>query len=198
MSLWEQSKADDSSSPIPLFVSLAQLEKPYSHAIEETLQKKGWDERDIAELKRQQRKVALLFDGFDELHTDKNLYQLNQIALWNAKMVITCRSQSWYLTGDYETLFAVEHHNRAAQRRSLEEAHLVGFNEAEIADYIVKYSITENSEWGADAIRYKQQIARVPNLRSALREPLTLRLLLSVLPWIVDQHAEIAHLTMSR
>ena len=60
-----------------------------------------FSEEEIIGLKRE--KLLLILDGYDEIRKTQNIFKLSQLDQWDAKVIITCRSQ--YLFGNYKAWF---------------------------------------------------------------------------------------------
>src|SRR5579864_7877190 len=123
--------------PIPLFISLPTLNDPVHHAIDETLLAYGFTEEQIQQLKQQQQFIFIL-DGYDEIHQWKNLYVTNHLESWQAKTIITCRSQSLYKDPDWEKYF-MPFQGEKRQPWLLEQLYVSPFSNTQIESYLKQY-----------------------------------------------------------
>ncbi len=132
--LWQSYKP---GNPIPLFISLARLHDPIENAIEETLTAYGFSAEQIATLKKEQQFIFVL-DGYDEIHQFKNLYVTNKLNEWNARSIVTCRSQYLYYLSDTDKHF-MPFHGEKRQPQLLQQFHVAPFSEKEIVAYVQQY-----------------------------------------------------------
>ena len=123
-----------SGKPIPLFISLPLLTDPLHAAIEETLRKIGFNEAQIAELKVNYLFVFIL-DGYDEIHQLQNLYVSNRLSEWNAKTIISCRSQYLY-NKEHPNLYFMPLENERPQPHLLQTLYVAPFNQDQIKQYL--------------------------------------------------------------
>ncbi|KAF9349468.1 hypothetical protein BGX26_012239 [Mortierella sp. AD094] len=172
---------------IPVFVTLPAIEKPEQDLIAKQLRNADFSEAQIRELKAY-REFVLICDGYDECQQTHNLYtsnRLNQHGEWNAKMVISCRSE--YLGPDYRYLFLPGDRNDRTGTAQFQEAVIAPFSEGKIQDYIekyVKYVSAKESLWKVED--YSQVIDEIPSLQDLVKNPFLLTLSLEVLPTMVD------------
>ncbi len=132
--LWQSYKP---GNPIPLFVSLARLQDPIENAIEEALAAYGFSVEQIATLKKEQQFIFVL-DGYDEIHQFKNLYVTNKLNEWQARTIITCRSQYLYYLSDTDKHF-MPFHGEKRQPQLLQQFYVAPFSEKEIVAYLQQY-----------------------------------------------------------
>ena len=81
---------DNGMGWIPIFINLPSLKDPLTQVIEETLRNNRFSEEEI--VKMQQVKLLLFLDGYDEIKKIQNIYYLSNLAKWNVKVIITCRT----------------------------------------------------------------------------------------------------------
>lgn len=101
----------------------------------------------IRELKTY-RKFILICDGYDECQQARNLYmgnRLNQPAEWNAKMIISCRSE--YIGADYRDRFQPSDRNRRSEPGQFQEAVIA-------QDYIKQYVSLQRPIWETTATTF--------------------------------------------
>ncbi len=63
----------------------------------------------------------------------------NRLQDWNAKTIITCRSQALYSINDYEKFFMLFHRDKR-QSHLLTQAYVAPFSENQIAVYLQQYA----------------------------------------------------------
>ena len=170
-------------APIPLLVTLPHLENPLSHAIEETLNKLGFNEAQINELKAKHQFIFIL-DGYDELHKLESVTRENHLEQWNAKTLITCRSQYLYHISNYERYF-IPLKNGVAQATLLKQLYVSPFNENQINFYIQRYE-------QASGVLIAQKLKTMHGLNQLLSKPYLLSLAVTILPELVTRYENLA------
>ena len=166
--LW--SKYDD-YKVIPLYISLASLKNPISYAIEESLENIGFNQRQIAVLKKEYNFVFIL-DGYDELYEFRNLHFSNKLSEWHAKTIITCRSEALYFINDYEKYFVPFYRNRRLTI-GLQQITINSLSSIQIEEFVTSY-VKEDSS----VISYPE-LTMVPGLLPLIETPLLLKAILS-------------------
>jgi len=169
---------------IPLHISLPAVDKPEHDMISKQLRKAGFTESQIRELKLY-RKFVLICDGYDESQQTHNLYtsnRLNQAGEWQAKMVITCRSD--YLGVDYRDRFQPGDRNRFSSQALFQEVVMTPFSMDQVQDYIHQYVSVHQPLWGA--VEYMKVLELIPSLKELVKNPFLMSLSLEVLPQMVD------------
>ena len=165
--------------PIPLFISLPTLANPTHHAIEQVLQSYGCSPEEIREFKTEKEySFVFLLDGFDEIRTEKNLYQENQLGAWNARVIITCRSE--YLAGKSYTSFFSS--GSSGTGKSLEELMLLPFGDPQIDEYLRKLAANPNKRAFETADGYRAVLNSVHGLNELIQTPFILSMITQVLP----------------
>lgn len=183
--LWEAYQPGD---PIPLFVILPQVNHPEHRLMEQVLTRYGFTPKEIETLKKQHH-FQLILDGYDEMNQMINLYDVNELEQWQAKVVITCRTQ--YLTpiAGY-TKYFIPHQSQTGrdQARLFQEITVVPFSDKQISAYIKKYlELHPDAQWN-DPIEYEKQIKTIPGLRDLIETPFLLMIAMEVMPRIVEQY----------
>ncbi len=201
--LWQNYKL---GNPIPLFISLARLQDPIENAIEETLAAYGFSAEQIATLKKEQQFIFVL-DGYDEIHQFKNLYVTNKLNEWNARTIITCRSQYLYYLSDADKHF-MPFHGEKRQPQLLQQFYVAPFSEKEIVAYVRQYeklnanAVTIASASSLDIKDQKsdaksveipkpvlyQQLVSIPGLQTLITTPFLLHLAVEALPDILVKY----------
>ncbi|MCX8566722.1 MAG: WD40 repeat [Glomeribacter sp. 1016415] len=176
--LWEsRTEADDA---IPLFISLASIDKPEHDLIAKALKKRGLSEYQIEKLKRKHQFVFIL-DGYDEVRQTRNLYLSNDINYsgnWQGRMLISCGSE--YLGGEYGKRF--QPNPRLKGEDALyQEIELEGFSESERNEYVEKY--VEHNPMGWTVQRYQVALKQA-YLKELVSTPFLLRVVLEALPYL--------------
>ncbi|WP_239336058.1 TIR domain-containing protein, partial [Frankia sp. CiP3] len=136
---------DEVAQVAPLLVELRALEK--THSVDELLAlhltKLGEHGVDVRAVRRmvEQGKVALLFDGFDELalrvtydRAAEHLRTILAAVTGRAKVVLTSRSQHFLTDDQHRTELGDQVRLAAASR----EVHLVNFDEEQMREFLVR------------------------------------------------------------
>ncbi|KAG0249051.1 hypothetical protein BG011_009627, partial [Mortierella polycephala] len=180
--LWNSYKKREGR--IPLLINLPAIDKPDQDLIAKHLRRNDFTEPQIREMKNY-REFILICDGYDESQQSHNLYtsnQLNQLGQWQAKMVISCRSE--YLPQDYRDRFQPIGQDHVTAPSLFNEAVIAPFSEAQIQDYIKRYVFQSRPLWRTKD--YMEALGKVPNLLDLVKNPFLLTLSLEVLPRVVD------------
>ncbi len=197
--LWQSYKP---GNPIPLFISLARLQDPIDNAIEETLTVYGFSAEQIATLKKEQQFIFVL-DGYDEIHQFKNLYVTNKLNEWQARTIITCRSQYLYYLNDTDKYF-MPFHGEKRQPQLLQQFYVAPFSEKEIVAYVKQYEKLNRQAVVVDIKDHKsdikgaetpkpvlyQQLISIPGLQSLVTTPFLLHLAAEALPDILVRYKD--------
>ncbi|KAF9347919.1 hypothetical protein BGX34_002810, partial [Mortierella sp. NVP85] len=173
--LWQSYKK---GGVIPLHINLPAIDKPEHGMIAKQLRKAEFTETQIRELKSH-REFVLICDGYDESQQTHNLYtsnRLNQPGEWNAKMVISCRSE--YLGVDYRDRFQPGDRNQHSGQSLLQEAVITPFSMDQVDDYINQYVLVHRPLWGAT--EYKKALDLIPSLKELVKNPFLMSLSLEV------------------
>ncbi|KAK3819619.1 MAG: WD40-repeat-containing domain protein [Benniella sp.] len=179
--LWQSYKK---AGVIPLHINLPAIDKPEHDMVAKQLRKFEFTEPQIRELKLH-RKFTLICDGYDESQQTHNLYRsnrLNQVGEWDAKMVISCRSE--YLGEDYRDRFQPGDRNHRSEPLSFQEAVITPFSMDQVYDYITQYVSVYRPLW--EAAEYKNTLDLIPSLKDLVKNPFLMSLSLEVLPRMVD------------
>jgi WD40 repeat protein len=192
-SLLEKSSTAE-TDPIPVFISLPSLDDPVHNLLEETFTRYGFTETQIQELKTTQRFI-FIFDGYDEIHERQNLHLTNRLHEWNAKIIISCRSQYLMYTRDYEKYFT-PYHNEQRQGHLLDEFIVSPFTQEQIGSYINRYVELLETEEGAETAEkpsaefYQRHIEEIPGLKQLVETPFLLSITVRHLPEIIERYAK--------
>ncbi len=181
--LWKKKREHDA---IPLFISLANIDKPEHDLIPKALRKKGLSEFQIHLLKKEKQKFVFILDGYDEIRQTQNLYlsnRINQSDGWQGQMIISCRTE--YLGQDYQTRFQPNLKLRG-EDSSFQEVIIEPFSEEERNQYLEKY-VKYNSMWTLQ--QYKESLEQ-PHLKVLVSTPFLLRVVLEALPYLEDKGEE--------
>ncbi|KAK3813183.1 MAG: WD40-repeat-containing domain protein [Benniella sp.] len=191
--LWQSYKK---GGVIPLHINLPALDRPEHDMIAKQLRRVEFTEPQIRELKAH-RKFLLICDGYDESQQNHNLYtsnRLNQSGEWNAKMVISCRSE--YLGVDYRDRFQPGDRNRQPESGLFQEAVITPFSVGQVQDYITQYVSVYRPLWEVD--EYKKSLDVIPSLKELVKNPFLMSLSLEVLPRMVDPGQDLSTTQISR
>ncbi|KAG0233266.1 hypothetical protein BGX31_004884 [Mortierella sp. GBA43] len=192
--LWHAYNKKDGE--IPLYISLPSIDKPEHDMIPKQLRRFNFTDAEITELKFH-RNFLLICDGYDESQLTQNLYmsnRLNQTGEWNARMVISCRSE--YIGTDYRDRFQPGDRNRQSDPTQLQEAVITPFSIDQIQDYIAQYVSVHQPLWRTED--YQETLRRIPSLMELVKNPFLLTLSLEVLPRMVDPGQRISATQVTR
>ncbi|CAO3567946.1 unnamed protein product [Mortierella alpina] len=188
-------------SPIPLFVRLPLCERPGHDMIAEELKRCRFLDAQIKELEQQQREILLICDGYDERQLSINLHNTNRLSQpgrWNAKLIVSCRSQ--YLKNGYRHDFLPTLNRRShcvAASDLFQEAVIVPFTDTQIEAYVKQFVELPDEEllsedrprWTAD--EYMKRLRKIPNLMEIVGNPFLLSVSLQVLHLIIGTNADL-------
>ncbi|KAF9362570.1 hypothetical protein BGX34_005917 [Mortierella sp. NVP85] len=180
---------------IPLRINLPAIDKPEHDMVAKQLRKVEFTEPQIRELKLH-RKFILICDGYDESQQTRNLYtsnRLNHPGEWNAKMLISCRSE--YIGSDYRDRFQPADRNHQSEPRLFQEAVIAPFSVDQIQEYIKQYVSMHRPLWNVD--EYQKTLGHIRSLKELVTNPFLMSLSLEVLPRMVDpgQDISVTHIT---
>ncbi len=179
--LWQIRKEHD---PIPLWIPLPELLNPFENAVEELLKKYEFTESQILAMKRKE-KFIFIVDGYDELHQFQNCYVRNHWEQWNAKIVITCRSQALYYQKDPDKYF-VPFDGEKRLPWLLRKLYVAPFSLDQIQAYVE--AVNRLSE---DPETKLEDFDKIPGLKELITAPFLLHLTVESLPDILaEQQAE--------
>jgi WD40 repeat protein len=174
MKLW---KEYDTQKPIPVFISLPLLNDPFSSAVEDTLAFYRFTQKEISFLKSSKSFIFVL-DGYDELHQLRNLYVLNRLDEWNAKVLISCRTQHFY-NKDNSRLYFAPFGSDGPKFQLLREVYVAPFCLQNIKDYL---SILRKS---SVEVPLYSDLMKIPGLQEIIVTPLLLKFAVEALPTIL-------------
>ncbi len=180
--LWNNDEKE--SDAIPLFISLASIDKPEHDLIAKSLRKRGLSEFQIQKLKKEKQKFVFILDGYDEIRQTQNLYlsnSINQPNGWQGHMVISCRSE--YLGHDYRSRFQ-PNPNLQGKDKSFQEIVIEPFSEEERTQYLEKY-VKHNPTSGT--VQQYKEILEQPHLKALVSNPFLLRVVLEALPYLENE-----------
>ena len=183
--LIDQCQKDD-NSPLPVLIRLGSAKSAIEHCrlIEYQFEGIGLFSTNIATLKKDKTFVFIL-DGYDELGENENIITTNKIAEWNAKVIITCRTQYLEKVDDYHSLFSktdlVSHIRDPLSFRTL---YVIPFSDKQVDSYLEKYApttLSDDKKW-KDIKTYKDKITSIYNLKELSANPLLLSIITQTLP----------------
>ncbi len=181
--LWDDKKADDDA--IPLFISLASIDKPEEDLIAKALKKRGLSDFQIQKLKKDDnQRFVFILDGYDEIRQMRNLYlsnSINQSGGWQGQMVISCRSE--YLGQDYRSRFQ-PHPNLQDKDTAFQEVIVQPFSEVERNQYLKEYVKHNLTDWPE---QHYLKVLEEPHLKDLASNPFLLRVVLEALPYLKNE-----------
>ncbi len=183
--LWQNYRE---GQPIPLWIALPDCKNPEQRAIEETLEKCGFNAAQIEELRNTQ-KFIFIFDAYDEIHCLKNLSVTNRLSRWKAKTIITCRHEYLYSLDNFRNLFAWYESGKPNYLASA-VLYVKPFNAEQIEQYVRQY-ITQHpdSEW-QQWEQYSQALDAIPGIYELIKTPFVLKLAVEALPDIAKRYSD--------
>ena len=164
--------------PIPLWIPLPELERPFEGAVEEVLSRYEFSESKIAELKVKERFIFVV-DGYDELHHFQNCYVTNHWEQWQAKILMTCRSQALYNKTDYEKYF-MPYRGEKPLPLLMRKTYVAPFSKEQISAYLEKYQ-----QLNAAHKISEEDFSLIPELTELITSPFMLHLAVESLPDIL-------------
>src|ERR1700733_12354845 len=124
---------------LPLFIPLLAVKNPHqnllSHYLKQHLEIEERSQRDaiLAE------PLLLILDGFDEMRERRNLFLSNEIWRFDAKVIISCRSQALANEQNEKSFFYPYDKMEQVQPLQLKEYVMVPFTEKQIDAYLERY-----------------------------------------------------------
>ncbi len=186
--LWKRYKSGD---PIPLWIPLPELENPFESAVEEVLKKYEYSESQIAEMKEKER-FLFIVDGYDECHQFQNCYVTNKWDKWDAKVLITCRSQALYYQKDPDKYFMPFNEERRLPLL-LRRLYIASFSKEQISAYVKQYQALH-----ADHKIVEEDFAKVPGLVDLMTTPFLLHCAVEALPEILASQVNDEKMTQAK
>ncbi len=168
------------NDPIPLWVSLPELQNPFQDAVEEVLKKQEFSEYQITEMKTKERFIFIV-DGYDELHQFQNCYVTNDWGKWNAKILITCRSQALYYQKDPDKYF-VPFDGEMRMPWLMRKLYVAPFSPDQIQAYVEEYN-----RLSEDAAIRAEDFDKITGLKELITTPFLLYLTVETLPDILAE-----------
>ncbi len=174
--LWKMRNDGD---PIPVWIPLPELLNPFHGAVEEVLQKYEFSESQISEMKKRERFIFVV-DGYDELHQFQNCYVTNKWNEWNAKVLITCRSQALFYQRDPDKYF-VPFQGEKRLPTLLRRLYVAPFSPDQIRAYVEAYNRLSKNP----AIKI-EDFDKILGLKELITTPFLLHLTVASLPDILE------------
>ncbi|KAG9063979.1 hypothetical protein KI688_004093 [Linnemannia hyalina] len=201
--LWTDYKR---GGPIPLFINLPAIDRPDQDLIAKHLRANNFSDDQIQEMK-QHRELILICDGYDESQQQDNLHRsntLNQPGQWNAKMIISCRTQ--FLGPTYIDRFKPQPTDRYASGSQdvFQEAVITPFSKDQVKSYVEQYAqdpqtvllFRNQSAWSSE--EYMNKLSAIPNIMDLVKNPFLLTLALKALPGLVALNKDLASIRITR
>ncbi|MBA2656729.1 MAG: NACHT domain-containing protein, partial [Tatlockia sp.] len=166
-----------------LWIPLLSIKKPEEELIKKHL-KKNLDltKQEIALILTSGYSFICVLDGYDELHTDKNLFLTNNLSALPGKIIFTCRDE--ILKADYRQRFMPSN-----PEEGFSEFRLLPFDELQKEDYLLRYVKHNLTEWDLDT--YKSKLASIPELNNLISNPFLLSITVKVLSEILQNHTQV-------
>lgn len=173
--LWQQ--FDVKSPRIPLWINLPSIENPSQNLIWKHLQMIGVGEED-RHLLLNNCSLFVILDGADEIICEQNLFDTNNFAKSNIKILTTLRREA--LKPNYQMYFK-------PSSSTLSEYEILPFNKEQRSLYLKQFLKHHESLW--DEEKFTQQIEEIVDLEELISNPYHFYLTLSTLPSIVAKYA---------
>lgn len=176
---------------LPIYIPLGGIQNPKRLLEEIFMQRYGFNEDQMVDL-RENRRFLFILDGYDEMRQAVNLYLENQLQMWQAKLLITCRPNA--LAPDYLTYFLPYDVTKQVTKQSLVEWYVISFSNEKINQYAANYVKVQQPrltqavndkqldvQW-LEASSYQQNLKELPGLLELTTSPFLLYLTMQVLP----------------
>ena len=172
------------SNEVFLWIPLLRIKNPENNLIKKHL-KENLDltKQEIALILRSGYSFHCVLDGYDELQTDENLFNTNELNTLsvNGKIIFTCRDE--ILKADYRQQFMP-----SSPALGFSEYRLLPFNELQKENYLLRYVKHNRTEWDLDT--YKAKLDSIPELNNLISNPFLLSITVKVLPEILLKHTK--------
>ncbi|KAF9950526.1 hypothetical protein BGZ72_007844, partial [Mortierella alpina] len=191
---------------IPIFINLPAVAENLRDIIGEQLRIYRFSDNIIKELK-ENRKMILICDGYDETQLKVNLHlenMFNQRGQSDTKMIVSCRST--YLGQDYRDQFHPQQSDRynITAANLYTEAVIVPFSRDQIEDYIDQFVrdpevhklIGDRPIWSTED--YMDKLRSIPNLMELVKNPFLLSLSLRALPGVLKDGTDATKIKVTR
>ncbi len=162
------------------------MKDPINNLIKEFFEKIGIRDKQLDDLKKE--KILFILDGFDEINTDKNIYDKNDFDKFpNSKIIITCREE-YFNTNEIQLnqFHIFTPHN---DKNLVSLFYLMEFNKEDKEKFVenfLKLKRKNNSEefqnWDKDKIL--KELSNLDKNSNFSKNPFNLNLLCSVMPEI--------------
>ena len=191
--VWKK-RDSEATDYIPLFIYFRKYDKPNKNIITEVLASYGIKGKGLDELKKANTKFFFIFDGFDEIKAQyeeaagkTNFYEYFQLDQWpESKFMVSCRDLDSIAIFKVGSAFSPE-------------VHIAPFSPSQIDDYIEIFATSKYNKvktWNADT--YRTALANFTDLKEMVREPLLLRLTLTVLEKLASDYGTSAHINRTQ
>lgn len=189
----------DATAPIPVLIPAAKLHTDTTEAIQDALLRMKFTPQHIAKIMSEKRSIVVIFDGYEELTQGGrriNLHTKNKIEQFNAKTIITCRSQFLADPNQYYKLFAAKVEGDY-DRSTLEIISLREFQSDDRKAFLDLF--TENNPQapckkqkykGWNTKTYLDVIATIEGLSKILSNPYLLFITARVLPLLMEEKSK--------
>jgi len=176
----------DNNNPLPVLIRLGfSLDATKrGRLIESEFYRFGLSSTDIASLKKSIKFIFIL-DGYDELNEKINIVAINKLSEWNAKIIITCRTQYLENNEDYAIFSKVDPSSYKYFIESYKILYIIPFSEKNIDCYLMQYVKSGESKWDSWKI-YKSKILKIYNLIELSTNPLFLSIITQTLPNLIE------------
>ncbi len=186
--LWEKE-----SEYIPIFIHLPTI-KIKNGFLEKYLRKKcGLTKAEIEDLKTQHR-VLLILDSYDEMkakYKGKNVHMLGEIHRWNAKVLISCRTESLAsFSFPQQAEMFVPYSANEPLNFGWEKRYVQAFDpKTQLPDYVNQWK-QHNPELVDANIDYLEILTTLPHISEMITNPFILWVMLMSLQMILKEHAK--------
>ncbi|ETO14106.1 WD-40 repeat-containing protein [Reticulomyxa filosa] len=196
---WWKNYVNDSTKFVPVYISLPKFYNVANEKemIGQALQMKHIS-KEILDIVRENISFVFILDGFDEIFDAYSKNQSNgyyfynrfNLAQWNAKVIVTCRSHVINEDDIKQVLVGSSQENSSI---TTSMAYLWPFSKEQMYGYIDKFvkmnkknKLNTDLNWTTQ--KYEETLKYYPNLQKMVEEPFLLQLILTVLPSLLKRH----------
>lgn len=169
--LWSAYKPGEA---IPLRIEFLQFADSKT-LVEDALAKLGFSSEQIKQLKTE-HSFTLLLDGYDETYQFKNVYTNFGLPGWNARIIVTARTEPLEWIGDYDKYF-VPLQGETRAKHLLSKLSISPLSRSELAFYFTQAKISGLSF---------DELMDIPGVKALASTPLFFKSLMSAFPRVAS------------
>jgi hypothetical protein len=129
-------------------------------------------------------RLVIILDGYDEIRTRENVYKSNHLMDWDAKVIISVRTEYLERLGDYSSMFS-----SGGKHDSTVEIFIQSFTTAQVHTYlsnIARLKKSLNTSGGGGKVwtfeDYKESLDSISGISDLIQHPFILQIVAEVLP----------------